>query len=489
MNVRDMRRGALWKRGIGMVLLAALSVCSAGCASSGKIAANAAQDKTPIKIILWNYYSGQQLDCFNALVQEFNATVGQEKGIRVESTSQGSLEDLEDLLWASVDRKVGSNVVPDLFPVYPDTAKELDDRGILQDMAPFLTESEKKEYVPRYMEDGDLSAKGELKIFPMAKATEVLVLNKTDWDRFAAETGADPKKLATTEGIVSLAEEYYDWTDRKTDEPDDGSAFFGRDSLANYCMVGAAQLGEEILTRGESGRAEIHFDKKAMRKLWDNYYVPFINGYFVASGRFRNDDLKLGTILSFVGSSAGVPFVSGTVTRPDNSTYPIELEILEVPMFEDGERYAVEQGAGMALTASDEAKEKAAVEFLKWFTETENNIRFSLATSYLPVKTEANNPRLLEGSDVPELVHRTLKTAMDTVNTNKMYNNSPMHNSAKLRVHLETALRDQAEIDRESIEELMKQGMRRKEAVARYDTSDNFDRWYEKTKKELEELR
>ena len=112
-----------------------------------------------------------------------------------------------------------------------------------------------------------------------------------------------------------------------------------------------------------------------------------------------------------------------------------------------------------------------------------------LMSSYLPVKTEANNPKLLEGSDVPELVHRTLKTAMDTVNTNKMYNNSPMHNSAKLRVHLETALRDQAEIDRESIEELMKQGMRRKEAVARYDTSDNFDRWYEKTKKELEELR
>lgn len=490
MRDRDFGIRARLKRGAGIMLTAVLLFCTAGCmAGESSYAAKSAEDKNPIKITLWTYYGGQQLECFLSLVQEFNDTVGREKGIHVEPTSQGSLEDLESAVWAAVDKRVGSAEVPDLFPVYPDTAKELDARGILKDMAPFLTEAEKKEYVDRYMEDGVLSAKNELKIFPIAKATELLILNRTDWDRFAEETGADIEKMSTIEGVTELAEEYYEWTDRKTAAPDDGRALFGRDSLANYCMVGAVQLGTEILTPDEEGRAEIHFDRKVMRKLWDNYYVPFLNGYFDASGRFRSDDMKMGTILAFVGSSASVTFASGTVTRSDNTSYPVRLEIRKAPVFAEGEQYYVEQGAGMAVSVSNEEKEKAAVEFLKWFTKTENNLRFSLATSYLPVKIAANNPELLSGSGASDIIRSALKTAMTTVNENKMYSTAPMKNSAKLRTYLATSLIEQSEMDRESVEILVKQGMRRKEAAAQYDTDKNFDRWYEKTKKELEEMR
>lgn len=54
-----------------------------GCAAPGGSAAPA----QPVKVTVWTYYNGAQLTAFNALVDEFNTTVGKEKNIVVESTS------------------------------------------------------------------------------------------------------------------------------------------------------------------------------------------------------------------------------------------------------------------------------------------------------------------------------------------------------------------------------------------------------------------
>ena len=52
--------------------------------------------------------------------------------------------------------------------------------------------------------------------------------------------------LETFEGITATARAYYAWTDSLTDAPDDGKAFFGRDAMANYCIIGSRQLGAEV---------------------------------------------------------------------------------------------------------------------------------------------------------------------------------------------------------------------------------------------------
>lgn len=88
--------------------------------------------------------------------------------------------------------------------------------------------------------------------------------------------------LETFEGITATARAYYAWTDSLTDAPDDGKAFFGRDAMANYCIIGSRQLGAEVF-----GDGTLVPDKDVFRRLWDNYYVPYINGWFTASGRFR----------------------------------------------------------------------------------------------------------------------------------------------------------------------------------------------------------
>ena len=58
-------------------------------------------------------------------------------------------------------------------------------------------------------------------------------------------------------------------------------------------IIGARQLGVELL-RVEDGAPVLDFDKDVVRRLWDNYYVPYVNGYFASMGKFRSDDVKQG---------------------------------------------------------------------------------------------------------------------------------------------------------------------------------------------------
>lgn len=49
------------------------------------------------------------------------------------------------------------------------------------DLSDYLTDEEKNEYIDAYLKEGDFSGDGSIKIFPVAKSTELLFLNKTDW--------------------------------------------------------------------------------------------------------------------------------------------------------------------------------------------------------------------------------------------------------------------------------------------------------------------
>ena len=93
---------------------------------------------------------------------------------------------------------------------------------MLVDLSQYLTEDERAQYVQDYLDEGDFDGDGSMKIFPVAKSTEVMLFNDTDWQPFAEATGASYDDLATVEGLVDTAEKYYNWTDAQTAAPDDG---------------------------------------------------------------------------------------------------------------------------------------------------------------------------------------------------------------------------------------------------------------------------
>ena len=223
-----------------------------------------------VNLTVWHYYNGPQMAAFDALVKEFNSTLGKEKGIYVSSYSKGSVNELETAIFDSQNEKVGAEPMPDLFSSYADTAYRLEKSGALANLSDYVTEDELSEYVPDYVNEGRIGPEGALMIFPVAKSTEIMMLNKTDWDVFAAATGAELSQLATIEGVVRVSEAYYRWTDSLTpDVPDDGKAFYGRDAVANYFFTGACQLGQELLSVRDD-RASVNTEKEVFRKLWAN---------------------------------------------------------------------------------------------------------------------------------------------------------------------------------------------------------------------------
>ena len=455
---------------------AALALGCAGCGGS-------AGPEVPAKvtnIMVWTYYNGDQLESFTSLVNQFNETVGAQKGIKVSTESQGSVNDLETSVMDSAEGKVGAAAMPNIFSAYADTAYALDQMGMVVDLAPCLTEEEKAQFVEGYLSEGGFGEDDSIKIFPVAKSTELLFLNDTDWQAFADAADVRYENLATMEGLTAAAEKYYNWTDAQTAAPDDGKALFGRDAMANYMLVGAQQLGDTIFAV-KDGRMTVNFERDVARRLWDNYYVPFVRGWFAATGRFRSDDIKTGNVLAYVGSSSSATFFPTRVTNDANESHEISLKTLPAPQFEGGEAVAVQQGAGMVVTAAKEEEVKASVEFLKWFVRAENNIAFSVGSGYLPVTRKANDMQeiLASGLTLDDNMQQTLAVAVDTVNGNRLYTPHAFAGSNSARKVLEYGLSDLAAADRETVVQRIAEGRSAAEAEAEFLTDEYFEAWYQ----------
>ncbi len=471
------------KKRIIAVIMISMAVCICACGGSRSTRVKL-DPKHPVSISIWHYYNGAQQAAFDELVTRFNDTEGREKGIFVTGHSQGDVNDLEAHVRDSINKEVGSEAVPNIFSSYADTAYEIDKMGQLADISQYLTEEEQAAYVDSYIEEGKIGINNELRIFPIAKSTEIMMINKTDWDVFAAETGTELSLLETKEGLAKAAQCYYEWTDKKTpDIADDGQAFYGRDAVANLFVSGSMQLGTEIF-EVHNQQVTLNADKEVMKRIWDYYYTPYIKGYFKSFGRFRSDDLKIGEIIAFTGSTTSSMYFPDEVEKNEEN-YNIDYLVMPDPLFSGGANYAVQQGAGMVVTKSTPEEEYASVVFLKWFTQKEQNIAFGCASGYLPVIKEAYNKASMDaviterGLTVSPKTYDTIITAFENSKECTLYTNKAFDGGSAARKVLEYHLQDKAGADREIVVERIAGGMSLEDAAADLLTQAAFEEWYQ----------
>ena len=481
-DCEKIRMKRLFKRITALASAAALTLSLAACGGSAVSGPKntAPTNAKPVSITVWTYYNGDQLETFSKLVDEFNATVGKEQNITVEASSQGSVNDLETNVLAAAEGKVGAAEMPNIFSAYADTCYAVDQMGLVADLSGYLTDEEKAAFPESYLTEGDFDDSGTIKIFPVAKSTELLFLNDTDWQAFAAATGATYEDLSTMEGLVATAGKYYDWTDARTAAPDDGKALFGRDAMANYMLIGAKDLGSTIFTV-ENGKMTVNLTEDVARKLWDNYYVPFVKGWFAGEGRFRSDDIKTGNVLAYVGSNSSATFFPKQVQVSDTESHDIDLKVLPTPHFEGGKKVSVQQGAGMAVAKTTDAEVEASVVFLKWFTQPENNIAFAVGSGYLPVTHAANDMDAIHSSGLTLTgnMENVLMEAVDAVNTNELYTTKAFEGGTDARSKLNYSMSDLATADRATVEERLAAGESAEEAEAEFLTDEYFEAWYQ----------
>ena len=467
-----------WRRLLSCGMIVIL-ICAGGTAQAVKrVSLN---PKAPQTLLIWHYYNGIQQQIFDSLVLAFNEGLGAQQGIIVEAHSQGSINDLTKKHMASANGTPGADAMPNLFAAYADTAYQLDQMGLVADLAPYMTKDELNSYVDSYIREGELNQPGALKVFPIAKSTELLILNETDRQPFADATGAELTQLSTWEGITALSKAFYEWSDAQTpDVEGDGKAFFGRDAFANYMLIGSLQLGVEMF-KVENGKVTLQIDSAVMRRLWDNYYVPFVNGWFGAYGRFRSDDIKTGQLIALVGSTSGALYFPDEVTHDDGTSYPIVSQVYPLPNFENTEPCAVQQGAGLVVTAGTPEQEYAATVFLKWFTQTNENISFSIRSGYLPVRKDANDQSLIDRQvDANErngLLKSIIDIGVNIVSQYTLYTNKAFEHGYEARLIVENSMQDAAKAAVAQRDLLMQKGMSRDEAIAQLTGDEAFSEW------------
>jgi len=363
--------------------------------------------KKIVTLMIWHTYVEQMGDSFDALVQEFNETVGAKEGIVVSVAVDANASSLNEMLMAAVKRDPGAPACPDIALVYPNIAIELARLGALADLGTLFTKDELDRYVPEFLEEGRLG-NDTLYILPIAKSTEVLFVNRTLFDRFSNATGVDISQLATFEGILDAAEKYYEWTDAQTpDIPNDGKTFYYPDTPFNYSMIGFEQLGDRFVKDGK-----LNLESQTFRRIWNSYFLNAVRGSVAIYDSYSGYLAMTGDIVCASGTSAGATFYPDTVIYADNTKEDVFFDILPFPVFEGGERVVVQRGGGMCILKSDSEKERAAALFLKWLTEPARNLRFAASTGYMPVTTGVFEFLLAEELEniENELVRKTLKT-------------------------------------------------------------------------------
>ncbi len=356
-------------RALCLMLIFLILLSSVGCSTKTVL-----NPKRPVTLTMWHNYGGQMKNLMDEMIDEFNRTVGTEKGIIISVTSISGSSALHDKLISAAFGDPGAPELPDLAVVYPKTALKLVEKDLLVDLSGRFTEEELSAYVPRFVEEGRL--KGGLFVFPIAKSTEALFVNKSIFDRFAADTGSTYDELSTFEGIMRTADKYHEWSE--------GKAFYMPDSVFNMAIIGMNQLGEDFVQNNGLNTAG-----RVYKKIWDTYFLSAVKGSTAIFDGYSTDLFKTGDIVCSTGSTAGVLFYPPTVTYADNTKENAEYAILPYPVFEGGRKVALQRGSGMCVIKSDEQKEIAAAVFLKWFTAPEQNLHFTASSGYLPVTEKA----------------------------------------------------------------------------------------------------
>jgi len=342
-----------------------------GCAKGGSLL----DPKEPVTLSLWHVY-GEQADApMNRLVEEFNATVGQEKGVVVRVTNVTGSSKIANQLFDARDQVPGALEMPDLFSCHTNTAHMLG-ADVLVDWQQYFTEEELSQFMPEFVQDGMMEDK--LAVFPVSKSTYALFINGSQFARFSQDTGVGYEQLSTWEGFFDAAETYYEWSG--------GKPFCALDYLIRHIELDVLARGQE-LNYTENGWYDM--ESAAVKQSFEMFIEPLVKGHIAVADLYANTQVMTGETLCGIGSTAAINYYNDMVTYPDNTTEPTDLHVLPLPKTGMGEEFMPMTGVGLAAWKTTDEKAEAAAVFVKWFTEGKRNLDFVVETGYMPASNAA----------------------------------------------------------------------------------------------------
>ena len=345
--------------------------------------------ENPVEIEFWHAMSGPNETAVNHLVEEFNATVGKEKGITVKPVYQGSYPDLKSKITAAIRAKSA----PAIAQAYPDWVAEYLQSGAVVELDDYIFDKEVgienfDDIAKAYRDENSQYEGGKFYSLPFNKSTEVLYYNK----KFFDENGL--KVPTTWDEVEEVSAKIHELT---------GKTAFGIDAPANYFITMVKQYGGkytnskgDILFAEDGAKAA----KEALELLKRNadagyWRLPGEDKYL--SGPFMSELLYM-----YTGSTAGYSHIA---------TADFEVGIAPMPQVSDETGAVIQQGTNVVVFDQNKSKEEvyAAYEFAKYLSSYEGNLLFATETSYLPIResvvaSDAYQNYVVESNDQTKIV-------------------------------------------------------------------------------------
>lgn len=324
---------------------------------------------------MWHVYGEQADSPMNRLIDEFNETVGVEKGIIINVTAMSNASKIGEKLLDAHNKIPGSAEMPDLFFAHKSNVLELG-ADCLLDWNEYFSEKELSAYIPEFLEDGTAARK--LSVFPVSKSTHLLFIAGGQFERFSADTGVTYEALSTWDGFFDAAAKYYDWSGGKP-----------------FCALDYPLRAIELAAT-ESGAGNIFADNgfyDPSNVIFKQTFIKFADslakGHIMLSNLYSNTQVMTGEVVAGIGSSAAILYYNDTVTYEDGTSEPMDPEILPLPAENGKKPYITQAGVGLCAYKTTSQKAEASALFAKWLTEPERNLEFVCQTGYMPVTNGA----------------------------------------------------------------------------------------------------
>lgn len=302
------------------------------------------------QITFWHAMSGELGNAIDYLTAQFNA---QNPGIVVESIYQGRYSDLNTKLVASLSART----TPTIAQVYENWTDAFYRNGVLAPLEDYmhLTDEEYNNYIEVFR--GMNTWNDKLYTIPLNKSNWILHYN----------TELVPEAPKTLDEFFQISKEITAKTNGAT------RGFGIRPTLELFHLFLYLNGGDFI-----DADLNVTFNSPEGVKALEQMIGMLDDGSALLIDGYENEAFGDRMIAMYVGSSAGMPHVEGSVGD--------KFKFATAPMPAGVRPGAPFMGTNVALfNAATEEQKKAAGEFVRFLTNTENTVYFAIKTGYLPV--------------------------------------------------------------------------------------------------------
>ena len=327
------------------------------------------QVSAPVEIEWWHSMSGAFDETIKGIVENFNETIGEEKGIHVTAVYQGGYEDLKSKVTASL--KAGN--APEVVQATGNHVIEYMQSGAVQDLTPYIFNEEIgiKDFDDIYevyrLENSDYGTAGTFYSLPFNKSTDLLFYNA---DLFT-ENGLEVPK--TWDELVAVSKQITEITNKPA---------LGVDNLPNFLITALKQYGAGYT----NAQGEILFNNETAVKIIEDLKANYDAGIWRLAGedKYSSSAFLAGNVAMYIGSSAGEGFLNR-----DN----FDWQTAQLPQVDVNNPKYIQQGANIAVLNQNKTSDEVygAYEFVKYLCSYEANLEWALNTGYLPIRESVTN--------------------------------------------------------------------------------------------------